>query len=189
MTTDTRRPLTPRTLLRLLVAGVLASTLFAIGAPAASAARPCWKDLVDDYWADNRVDKVYPISCYRDAMEALPRDVKEYSDAQDDLRRALLIAIRNERDRGGDSEFRSAAGPTGPDVPPPAAADDGVGGKGGFLTEVIHKLGPKNASSVPVPLLVLAAIALLLVGAAGVSYATRWYQARRVTVGPPEAHP
>jgi len=35
-----------------------------------------------------------------------------------------------------------------------------------------------------VPLLVLGAIALLLVGAAGVSYAARYVQARRVGVAP-----
>jgi hypothetical protein len=187
MKSETRRPPTPRMLLRLLVAGVLASTMFAIAAPAASAARPCWKDLVDDYWADNRVDKVYPISCYRDAMEALPRDVKEYSDAQDDLRRALLIAIRNERDKGDSSGGSSTEGDGRTSATPSTSSDDNA--PKGFFGEVIDKLGPKNASSVPVPLLVLATIALLLVGAAGVSYATRWYQARRVTVAPPEPRP
>jgi hypothetical protein len=169
---------------RLLVICAVFATVLGIGAPVA-AARPCWKDLVDDYWADNRVDKVYPIACYRDAMNSLPLDVKNYSDVQDDLRRALLAAIRDERDSGGGPGFRSAAGK---DVLPPAAIDDG-GGKRGFLEEVIHKLGPKNASSIPVPLLVLATIALLLIGAAGASYATRWYQSRRVPVGPPEPRP
>jgi hypothetical protein len=165
---------------RLLVICAVVATVLGIGAPAA-AARPCWKDLVDDYWLDNRVDKVYPISCYRDAMNSLPLDVRNYSDVQDDLRRALLAAIRDERDSDGGSEFRSAAG----EVPPPRATDD-EGGKRGFIPEVIDKLGPKNASSIPVPLLVLAAIALLLVGAAGVSYGARWYQARRIPVAPPE---
>jgi hypothetical protein len=170
---------------RLLVTCAVLATVLGIGAPAASAARPCWKDLVDDYWADNRVDKVYPISCYRDAMAALPSDVKQYSNAQDDLRRALLAAIRDERDtKGGSQRF---GGGTNGDIPP-ASASDAKGGKRGFFAEVIHKLGPKNADSIPVPLLVLAAIALFLVGAAGVSYGTRWYQARRVPMAPPGPH-
>jgi hypothetical protein len=167
----------------LLFLSVVLAALVAISAPAASAARPCWKDLVDDYWADNRVDKVYPISCYRDAMEALPSDVRQYSDAQDDLRRALLAAIRDERDSGGSNPTARSS-----DAPPPAI-DDKEGGKGGFFREVIDELGPKNASSIPVPLLVLATIALLLVGAAGVSYGARWYQARRVPIAPPEPRP
>jgi hypothetical protein len=116
-------------------------------------------------------------------MEALPSDVKQYSDAQDDLRRALLIALRDRRDSGGgDAGTRDGGTPSA--TPP---SDDKQ--SKGFFGEVIDKLGPKNASSVPVPLLVLASIALLLVGAAGVSYGTRWYQARRVTVAPPEPRP
>ncbi len=97
------------TLLTILLAGLVALV------PGTASAATCWKELVNDYWADNRVDSSYPISCYREAMEKLPRDVQEYSDAQDDLRRALLLAIRDERDSGG-SEFdegdQSAVPPT-----------------------------------------------------------------------------
>jgi hypothetical protein len=168
-----------------MVVSALCFAAFGIAAPAATAAQPCWKALVNDYWADNRVDRVYPISCYREAMEKLPSDVQEYSDAQDDLRRALLLAIRDTRDSGG-AEFQSADDES---TAAPAPADDSGGGKGGFITEVLSKLGPKNADSVPVPLLVLAAIAFLLCSAAGVSYAARWYQARRVTLAPPEPRP
>jgi hypothetical protein len=182
MDSTTRRPPTTRFLVRLLVASALCSAFLGIAAPAASAAQPCWKELVNDYWADNRVDRVYPVSCYREAMEKLPSDVQQYSDAQDDLRRALLLAIRDDRDSGGTRAFRSAGGP------PVAPVADDQGGEG-FITGVIKKLGPKNASSVPVPLLVLATIALLLVGAAGVSYGARWYQARRIHMAPPEARP
>jgi hypothetical protein len=151
--------------------------LLALAGPGtASAANPCWKELVNDYWADNRVDKIYDISCYREAMAKLPRDVQEYSDAQDDLRRALLLAIRDNRSNGGfgdtsDENDRTAAAPVGDDD-----------GGGGFFREVLDKLGPKNADSVPVPLLVLASIAILLLGAAGASYGARWYQARRGTL-------
>lgn len=163
----------------LLLALVFA--LPALAAPgAAGAARPCWKDLVDDYWADNRVDKIYEISCYRDAMNKLPRDVEEYSDAHDDLRRALLAAIRDNRSSGGFGDGgRSTSGRNrGPDTSVAPVGDDAGGG--GFFREVLNKLGPKNADSVPVPLLVLASIAILLLGAAGVSYGARWLQARRM---------
>ncbi len=163
------------TLLTIVLAGLVALV------PGTASAATCWKELVNDYWADNRVDSSYPISCYREAMEKLPRDVQEYSDAQDDLRRALLLAIRDERDSGGSSfdEGDQAA------VPPTAAGDDE--GPKGFFSEVLDKLGPKNADSIPVPLLVLGSIALLLMGAAGVSYLARYLQARRLDV--PEPRP
>ena len=183
MDSATRRSPTSRLFLRLVLVTVTVSAVMGIAAPAASAARPCWKDLVDDYWADNRVDKVYPVSCYRDAMDSFPPDVKNYSDAEDDLRRALLIAIRDQRSNGG---FRDLAQQEKKEAVPPVADDQAPPG---FFREVLDKLGPKNADSVPVPLLVLAMIALLLLGAAGASYATRWYQARRLQMPPPEPRP
>ena len=165
---------------RLTLLTVLLASLVAL-VPATASAATCWKELVNDYWADNRVDRTYPISCYREAMEKLPSDVQEYSDAQDDLRRALLAAIRDERDSGGsdfDEDGQTAA---------PAAGPDDSGGGDGFFQQVLEKLGPKNADSIPVPLLVLGSIALLLMGAAGVSYLTRYLQARRLDV--PEPRP
>ena len=165
----------------LLLVFILA--LLALAGPStAKAANPCWKELVNDYWADNRVDKIYDISCYREAMSKLPRDVQEYSDAQDDLRRALLLAIRDNRSNGGfgdsSEDDRTAAAPV-----------EDEGGGGGFFREVLDKLGPKNADSVPVPLLVLASIAILLLGAAGASYGARWYQTRRAPLAPSPAPP
>ena len=177
----------PRLALLALAAAILLSLLIA---PAANAAQPCWRQLVDDYWADNRVDKIYPLHCYREAMAKLPRDVQEYSDVQDDLRRALLTAIRDERSAGGyvGGDGNGAGVPEDEDgdttaAPPPVPGED-EGGPSGFFGEVLAKLGPSNADSIPVPLLVLGAIALLLVGAAGVSYAARYVQARRVGVAP-----
>jgi hypothetical protein len=166
----------------LLLTALIAA--FAALVPATASAAECWKELVNDYWADNRVDRTYPISCYREAMESLPADVQQYSDAQDDLRRALLAAIREGRDSGGG--FSGGDGSVAPGrgaLPPGPDADDGA--SKGFFREVISTIGPKNADSIPVPLLVLGSIALLLVGAAGVSYLTRYLQARRNPPGSP----
>lgn len=171
----------PKPLLLALIAVVAALAI----PGAAEAARPCWKDLVDDYWADFRVDKVYAVSCYRDAMEALPRDVEEYSDAQDDLRSALLAAIRDQRGDGGFNTDEGEGEESEGEVLPPV---DDEGG-GGFFQEVIDKLGPKNAGSVPVPILVLGGIALLLFGAAGVSYGARWLQERQAQIATSPAPP
>lgn len=169
---------------RLVLTTLLFASLLAV-LPGTAVAATCWKELVNDYWADNRVDRTYPISCYREAMESLPADVEQYSDAQDDLRRALLAAIREGRNNGGfggNVTFEDGNEQATPAVP----ADDAA--PSGFFQEVIDKLGPKNADSIPVPLLVLASIALLLIGAAGVSYLTRYLQARRLSA-PPQPRP
>ena len=161
-------------------------TLVALAVPGtAQAQRPCWKDLVDDYWADFRVDKVYAVSCYREAMESLPRDVGEYSDAQDDLRRALLAAIRDQRGSGGFRNGSEEEGEGG-EVLAPTGDDDEPKG---FFAEVLDKIGPKNADSVPVPLLVLGGIAILLLGAAGASSGARWLQERRMQIATHPAPP
>ncbi len=58
----------------------------------------------------------------------------------------------------------------------------------GPVTRLVDALGPKNADSIPLPLLILAGVALLLLAAAGASFLSRRLQARRVPVSPPP-HP
>jgi hypothetical protein len=57
-------------------------------APAGSAAKPCWQVLVAD-WADGAISNLYPISCYRQALQNMPEDVRLYSNASDEINRAL----------------------------------------------------------------------------------------------------
>ena len=55
----------------------------------------------------------------------------------------------------------------------------------GAVTRAVHWLGPADATSIPVPLLVLAGIAFLLLATAGGSFLNRRLQARRSA--PPQA--
>src|ERR671924_350462 len=57
----------------------------------------------------------------------------------------------------------------------------------GLISRLIDKIGPSNADSVPLPLLVLAGIAFLLLAAAGGSFVARRIQARRVMPAPAPA--
>jgi len=151
---------------------VLLATL-AFGAGSAAAKAPCWKTLLND-WYDGRIDGTYKVSCYHAAINHLPQDIQDYSQAREDLSRALLNALVTLKGKGGP--------PTGPDtmVPP--------GGKRSlqqhkkdesFFTRLANKLGPGNATSIPLPLMILAGVGLLLVAAAGASVAARRIQARR----------
>jgi hypothetical protein len=78
------------TRLTLLLLPALLGLLVTAGA--ASAKSPCWKLLVND-WYDGRIDKIYPIACYREALKHLPTDIREYSSAFDDINRALAARI------------------------------------------------------------------------------------------------
>ena len=62
-----------------------------------------------------RVDRVYPLPCYRAAIRALPADVLQYSDADRDIARALAFARRGRTDPGnGKAAPAKACGPIAP---------------------------------------------------------------------------
>ena len=70
---------------------VLAAT--AVIAPASASASGCADAVVAD-WRDNgRIDATYKPQCYREAMAALPEDVRVYSSAQSDITRALQSRV------------------------------------------------------------------------------------------------
>lgn len=164
------------------VLGLLALTLLTAGPAAAS---PCGDRVIDD-WYDGRIDGTYPLPCYDDAIEQLPRDLRDYSSAPDDIRRALQAAMRGEaappnRDPAPPDSERPAkedpavTPPADPDEPsPPSAAD----------TVAASADDTGSASSVPIPLLVLASLALLLIAGGSAGYVVRRFQARRIPPPP-----
>ena len=161
----------------LCAAAVACVAVLGVTVPAANAAKPCWRQLIDD-WYDGRIDKTYPASCYREAQKHVPTDAATYSSLPDDLDRALQGVI-------------AGGGPVDPDTPVPAGgsgrriAQSGGDGTSQTLpgsddkTSLLDKLAPANADSIPIPLLVLAGLALLLLAAAAASFIARWVQARR----------
>jgi len=144
----------------------------------ASAAASCGRQVIDDWYDDGRVDGTYALHCYDDAIEILPRDVRDYSSAKDDIERALQAKLRGEpappatTDPSPDDE---EPGGSPPGTPPGTGGTDGP--------EVTPPLGD-SASSVPIPLLILAGLALLLVAGGSAGYVIRRLQSRRI---PPPA--
>lgn len=174
---------------RRLALPLLALTLAlgALATPGAALARDCGDDVVGDWYDNGRVDKLYPLHCYDDAIDGLPVDVVDYSSAKEDIQRALQLAIRGKlvpkKDThdptpgGADNGESGGKGGTGTG---PTPGDDGSGGsKDGVFNDVLGKAGSDDASSVPIPLLVLGSIALLLVLAGSAGYVVRRVQARR----------
>lgn len=193
MTTTARH--TTRT--RLLHGAVLALlTVLAFGAHPAGAATSaslqptstCWRDVVNDWFDNNQVDDTYAIPCYTQAIQHLSKfpDVSNYSSAEDDIHNALLAAIRQDRGGGGSG---GAGGPGGGDTGGGTGGQAG-GGDGtarspsGPINTGIDHIGPSNASSVPLPLIVLGGLALLLLLTAGGTWVARRIQARRMDPAP-----
>ena len=199
---------TPRTVLRTALALlVLAAAIAAVTAPAASAKgkTPCWKTLIND-WYDGRIDRTYEVHCYKEALKKLPADVRTYSDAYDVISRALSDATHGKKDvkesskvppppppsNGGGGGGNSGGGSGGSG----GGGNSGGGGTGktgsgiqsdhsggSVFGQATDKLGSDSADSLPIPLLVLAGLALLLVAAGGAGLLARRVQAKR-TGGP-----
>lgn len=170
---------------------LLTLAALALSGPAA-AAKSCGKKVVDDWYADGRVDGTYPFRCYDDAIEILPRDVRDYSSAKEDIQRALQAAKRGEDAPPARTDPTPGGGSTTPEDPdeptettdttpttpttgPTDGDDEGDSEAGGVVDN-----DSDSASSVPIPLLILAGLALLLILAGTVGYVIRRLQARRL---------
>ena len=65
----------------------------------APAQTPCDEALLHD-WSDGRIDRAYPIRCYRAALKSLPADLEVYSSAPDDIAHALSRRILQSAKKG-----------------------------------------------------------------------------------------
>ena len=160
-------------LVLLALAAVVATLSF--GAAPAAAKEPCWRALFVD-WADGRIDKTYPVHCYRDAIKHLQEDTLTYGSASQDINRALMAAMTKMR-KQGKHDINDAT----PVPPGPGASSGGGASKHdeGVFDRVVHAIGPSSADSVPLPLLILAGLAMLLLAAAAASLIARRIQARK----------
>ena len=105
-----------------------ASTLALSVAPAV-AATPCADRVIAD-WSDNgRIDGVYALDCYQAAIDAIPVDLRDYTNAADVISRALTEASRQDPPSGG------------------------AGARSSDPFEAVPVADTSSASSVPLPLI------------------------------------
>jgi hypothetical protein len=69
-------------------------TLVLIAPPPAGAATACAEQVIHDWSEDGRVDGVYELSCYQEAVDAIPSDLRDYTNAAEVIERALTVAVR-----------------------------------------------------------------------------------------------
>jgi hypothetical protein len=92
--------------------------LAAASSGTAAAKSSCASRLIAD-WQDGRIDRTYPVPCYRQALASLPEDVRVYSTATSDITRALHARLSS-------STRRTTA-----------ASTAGSGGGGGVSTLIV----------------------------------------------------
>src|SRR5262245_34410355 len=95
-----------------IVVAVAVALLLAPSSGSAGSLDACAQRVIRDWYGGGRVDGVYPLACYRAALRALPNDVLQYSNADQDIRRALAFARRGRADPGNEPLAAPKAAPT-----------------------------------------------------------------------------
>jgi len=174
-----------------LVSVVLLSAL--ASGPALAKEKSCADQVIADWYDDGRVGKIYPLECYRQAIAKLPPDVLDYSNAKEEIGRALAFAKQGKPDPGGEDPTPPATGSTATtktdttktsttktsttktsttktDTTKTGTTDTNTTDTSTTDTSTTDTSGP---SSVPVPLLVLGGLAVLLLAAGSAGYLRR----------------
>ena len=172
--------------LRAIVAMVAAASLLMTASPAgAGALEDCGQRVIRDWYSGGRVDKLYPLPCYREAIRALPDDVMQYTDAGAAIERALESARHRTTSKAAritdpaEAETTGAAPsaalerrPTPPTPPPGARASAGQANDEARLAA-----SPAHGAhdpGLPYPLIALGALsAVLLVSGVAAGLARR----------------
>ena len=145
--------------------GVLA---LSVGAAAASAKTPCWAQIQNEWVNNQRIATIYPLHCYREAIAHVPEDLRQYSSIEEDILAARQLAAR----QGRTLQDRQS--------PQPGSMGAQNDPDQTLFTKGFDKLGPDNADSIPLPLLILAGLSLLLIAAGAAGLVTRRLRARKV---------
>jgi hypothetical protein len=149
-----------------LVAAVLGVVALSVGASVAAAKSACARQILNE-WADNRqISTTYPLHCYREAIAAVPEDLRVYTDIEEDILAARQQAARGVRTLQNRNQPSQSDSQRDPDA--------------GLFTQGFDKLGPNNADSMPLPLIILAGMALLLVAAGAAGLVSRRLRSRKV---------
>ena len=116
-------------------------------------------------WHEGRLDGSFAPACYRQALGELPEDIRIYSSAQGDINRALIASLA----RKGTARHTAQAGAMKGIVRKLANAQSATT----LRREAAQAAADPSASAVPLTVLVSAAGAVALVGAASVSVVAR----------------
>lgn len=160
------------------------AALLATATPAdAAKAKPCWRQVIDDWSQDGSIDRTYPLSCIEEALDKVPEDVRAYSDFEEQAKAARQEMSRLPQGSGGGGSGEVGSGSGGGASPPVVEREPNTGTGPKDETPIGWALGTRgnNADSVPVPLLILLGLAGALITAGAVGFGARKLRARRDT--------
>lgn len=165
---------------------LLLSLLLVFAVPArAHAAEPCRNKIFNDWYADGKVASTYSHQCYVDALKHIPPDARVYSNLSDDIKAAMRAAERRSAGKSvptqighGFASLTSAGGVAGAKVTNPRRSDS-HDRNGGAPRAIAPVASTSDSGGVPVPILILGAVALLLVAAGAAGGGLKYVRSRR----------
>jgi hypothetical protein len=136
-------------------------------------------------WVDNdQIDRTYPLHCYREAIAHVPEDLRAYSNIVDDIMSARQQVVRAQSVPVRQLQAHNSSQSTKKNQTPPATTTQPVTKTAApdppLFDQAFNKLGPRNSDSVPLPLLILAGLALLLIAAGAAGLVSRRLRARKI---------
>src|ERR671935_133564 len=163
-----------------VLGATFAAALLVLALPGTAAAKSCAQQVIDDWTQHGALTHTYSVQCLRAALDAVPEDLRDYSNIADDIQAALQgqLARRANLDRAKRFGLPDAEGPNRRlQLSHP---DDSL------YRRAIDNLGTTSADSIPIPLLVLASLGgLLLLTAAGMTITRRIRAVRAGRFAPP----
>jgi hypothetical protein len=172
------------TMKRLLLLFVLAISYVATLPMAADAKVPCRNAIYNDWYHDGQIASTYPLGCYRDALAHVRDGDTIYTSLKDDIRSALQAAIQ--RGHGKTVAAQVGQGLETPSTKPVLVAQkhqkpttktiESVRPQPGDNPQAARPTLADSSSSsggVPLPIIVLGAVALALVAAGGLGVFVR----------------
>jgi hypothetical protein len=157
------------------LSATLAAIVVALALPATAMASPCGDKVLADWFDNGRIDRLYDLHCYEEAIDGIPSDLRDYANAEEIISRALQAALNGDLDPGGPDPS--------PEDDPPASGGGGTtpphdpGTPSGVNGQASPAVDTSGISSVPIPLIVLALMSLALLAAGGLGYLRRRHAA------------
>jgi hypothetical protein len=175
---------TRRFLLAALVAGLCLAAV-----PSVASAQPCWQRVISDWTKDGKIDGHYSPRCLRQAYKNTPEDLRDYSSILDDISAALVAKSSTHGSGGGltsgtaptngtNNPAATAAAKKKAEEKARAAAQHAVPGAGTPAS------APGHDRTIPLPLIILAAVLIAGALAGAAPHGIKWYRTRSPRVRP-----
>jgi hypothetical protein len=156
---------------RLLLLFVLAAACVTALPATADASSPCRNKIYNDWYKDGQIASTYPLGCYRDALTHVRQGDAVYTSLEDDIRAALQAAIARRHGKSVAAQVGHKFTSQPVLVDRHAKNSKSIAStdprKGDTHDAVAVSDTSSSSSGVPLPLILLGALALLLIAAGG----------------------